>query len=145
MAPKQVQFPFSQALPLARTLWQLANQVETTQTARAAAARTAIDGWLGNFRDDFVQRMNTANTDAPNLKQALQLTANGIAESWAKANHQQQTYNYYDNVQQARDNVSGWDKFWGDDTDYGKPPAAPAVPSPPDFAPTQIPQAFVPH
>lgn len=145
MAPQQVKFPFAQALPLARSLWKLAQHIETTQTARQSAANTAVEGWLGVFKDDFVQRMGVANADAPNTKAALETAAKGIAESWAMANQQQQTYIYYDNVKQARDHVSGWDKFWGDDTDYGEAPAMPAVPTPPGFAETSIPQAFVPH
>jgi hypothetical protein len=123
----------------------LAQQVATTQSTRSSAATVAEDGWLGTFKDEFVKNMQVANTDSAGVKTALETAARGIAESWAMANQQQQTYIYYDNVRKARDHVSGWDKFWGDDTDYGKPPNPPAVPTPPSFEPTKVPQAFVPH
>jgi hypothetical protein len=146
---QRVQFPFSQALPAARMLWQLAQSiVNDVEPARQKAAATALTEFQGNYSTQFQQRIRTSATNATAVAQGLEQAALNIAQAWADAQHQQQLYSYYAMVQDKKNNKSVLDHVgdWlmGDHADYGSPPGAPAPPSPPDFAPTAVPQAAVP-
>jgi hypothetical protein len=146
---QNVTFPYGACLALARALWSLAGEMAgVTQPARIAAARVAVPEWQGRYRQEFDQRMTVSDSDATNAIGALQQAARGLAAQWAEANFQQQQENYARLVQQKRDSQSGWDKVgdWltGDQTDYGSPPLPPAVPQPPGFEATPVPQAHVP-
>jgi hypothetical protein len=108
-----------------------------------------MEQFRGNYADDFLARMRTSGRNAQVTTQDLEQAATNIAEAWADANYQQQLYAYYAMVKAKRDSHGGllsgiWDWLFGDHTNYAKPPARPAVPSPPDFQPTRIPQAHVP-
>lgn len=152
---KRVVFPFDQALPAAQKLWSLStlilNQVEP---ARQQAAGVAHQEFVGSYADQFLARMRTSAQSAGNTAHDLQQAAMNIARSWADANHQQQLYAYFAMVKEKRHNVNSGgflgighavvNFFEGDHTNYGTQPAEPAVPSPPDFAPTPVPQAEVP-
>jgi hypothetical protein len=146
---ERVQFPFAQALPAARALWQLSlSIINDVEPARQKAAGTALQEFRGNYSVQFQQRMTTSASNASTVAHDVQQAAVNIAQAWADAEHQQQVYNYYAMVQDKKDQKS-WlegvgDWIAGDHTDYGSPPGAPAVPSAPDFAPTAVPQASVP-
>ena len=146
---ERVNFPFAQALPAAQALWHLAQlTLNDVEPARQKAAGTAMDQFQGNYARQFLHRMRTSASNAQTTAQDLEQAAMNIARAWTDANHQQQLYAYYAMVKDKRDNQSVLDKIgdWlgGDHTDYGHEPAAPAVPSPPDFAATSVPQAVVP-
>lgn len=144
-----VTFPFGQALPAAASLWKLALTIlNDVEPARQRAARTAMEQFQGNYADQFLTRMQTSAHNAQTVAQDLEQAAMNIARAWTDANHQQQLYAYYAMVQSKKNNESEFTKvknwFTGDHTNYGSPPGAPSVPSPPDFAPTQVPRAEVP-
>ena len=146
---ERVTFPFSQALPAARALWSLALKIlNDVEPARQQAAGTAMEQFQGNYATQFVSRMRTSAHNAQVTAQDLEQAAMNIARAWADANHQQQLYAYFAMVKSKKDNQSLLDDIgnWltGDHTNYGSQPGAPAVPSPPDFAPTAVPQADVP-
>jgi hypothetical protein len=92
--------------------------------------------------------MTVSAGSATSVSRGLAQAAQNLANAWSRAHHQQQIYLYYAMVQHAKDNQSVFSSFgnwlFGDHTDYGHPPAPPAVPSPPDFSPTPVPQAAVP-
>ena len=146
---KRVVYPFTQALPAAQKLWNLSTLIlNDVEPARQQAAGTAHQQFVGSYSDQFVNRMQTSAQNAQTTAQNLQQAAINIARSWADANHQQQLDAYFAMVKEKRNNKSDLEKAkeWvlNDNTDYGHPPAAPAVPSQPDFAPTPVPQAEVP-
>lgn len=145
---QKVNFPFDQALALARQYTALASQVESVQSTRQGASSLATDGWQGQYADEFQQRLSTAASGAGNVASALRKAASDLARAWADAQHQQQMYLYYAMVKHKKDNQNLIDQglsFFGlDHIDTGHPPAAPAVPSGPDFTPTHVPQAQVP-
>lgn len=145
---QKVNFPFDQALAVARQYIALANQVESVQSTRQGASSLATDGWQGRFADEFQQRLSSAASGAGNVATALRLAAGDLARAWADAQHQQQLYLYYAMVQHKKDNQSlleqGLSFFGLGSIDTGHAPPAPAVPSGPDFAATSVPQAQVP-
>lgn len=146
---EKVVFPFYQALPAAKALWQLAQSiVNDVEPARQKAAVTAMDQFRGNYAQQFVSRMSTSGSNARTVAQDIEQAALNVAQAWADAQHQQQLYCYYAMVQDKRDNrnvlqeVGDW--IGGDHADYGSPPAPPEVPAAPSFAETCVPQAVVP-
>ena len=148
---ERVDFPFNLALPAAAQMWSLAQMLAgDVEPQRQQAARTALEEFKGRFADDFTQRMATSGTNAGNAAQDLEQAAMDIAEAWADANYQQQLYAYYAMVQDKRNKANSGivnevgNFLFGDHTDYGEPPKKPAVPSPPEFAATYVPQADVP-
>jgi hypothetical protein len=147
---ERVNFPFAQALPAAASLWKLAKLLlDDVEPARQEAARTAMEQFRGNYAGAFLARMRTSGRRAEVTAQDLEQAAANIAEAWADANYQQQLYAYYAMVKAKRNRPHGLltdlsDFLFGDHTNYGKLPARPAVPSPPDFQPTRVPQAHVP-
>lgn len=145
---QRVNFPFGQALSLARKYQALADQIDRTQSTRQGSEHLASDQWQGKFADEFTQRMISAATGAGNVTTALRRSAQDLARAWADAQHQQQLYLYYAMVQQKKDNQSLLDQglsFFGlDSIDTGSKPGPPAVPAGPAFAPTAVPQAHVP-
>lgn len=146
---ERVTFPFSQALPAAASLWRVAQLIlNDVEPARQQAAGTAMHQFQGNFADQFVSRMQTSAHNAQTAALDLEQAAQNIARAWADANRQQQLYAYFAMVQNAKNHegIGAKLEHWafGDHTNYGTPPGAPAVPSPPDFAPTSVPQAEVP-
>lgn len=148
---QSVEFPFAQALPAAAALWGIAQTLlDEVEPARQKAAMTAMDQFQGNYADQFKTRMHTSAQNTEIVAQDLEQAAENIAEAWADAQHQQQLYDYYAMVQakraKANSNLLSEAVNWltGDGTNYGSAPGAPAVPSPPDFAPTYVPQAYVP-
>lgn len=146
---ERVNFPFGQALPAAAALWRIAQALlNEIEPQRQQAAGTAMEQFRGRYADEFVQRMKNSAGTAQHVATDLEQAATSIAEAWADASHQQQLYAYYAMVRQKRDQQSIIDKIgnWldGDTTNYGDPPGAPAVPAPPEFAATAVPQAYVP-
>lgn len=146
---ESVVFPFGQALPAAAALWQLSSLIlDDVEPTRQRAAATAMEEFQGNYADQFRSRMQTSARNAQTVAWDLQQAAMNIARAWADAEHQQQLYAYYamvkakKNSQSLLDQIGNW--FTGDHTNYGSAPGAPAVPGPPDFAPTSVPQASVP-
>lgn len=147
--PQKVNFPFEAALPAAAALWHVAATLyQDVEPARQQAASTAMDGFKGTFAQQFIARMKTSAGNATTVADDLRAAAQNIAKAWADAQHQQQLYNYFAMVKDKRDNKSliqeAGDWLTGDDTNYGKQPDPPAVPSSPAFAPTTVPQASVP-
>ncbi|MDQ6782258.1 MAG: hypothetical protein M3063_02185 [Actinomycetota bacterium] len=145
---QRVNFPFDQALALARQYQALADQIDRTQASRQGSKHLASDQWHGRFADEFDQRMTSAATGAGNVVTALRRGASDLAKAWADAQHQQQIYVYYAMVQHKKDNQSLLDQglsFFGlDSIDTGSKPGPPPVPAGPGFAATVIPQAHVP-
>jgi uncharacterized protein YukE len=146
---RRVNFPYEQALDAAKEMWQLGHELATQiEPARQRAAQTAIRQWQGRFRDQFDHIMTDSASSATNVSRALAQAADNLAHAWASAQHQQQTYIYYAMVQHAKDSQSVLDSIgnwmFGDSTNYGSKPPPPAVPAPPDFAPTPVPGAAVP-
>jgi hypothetical protein len=146
---EKVNFPFSLALPAARSLWQLAQSIlNDVEPARQRAAATGVQEFRGTYAQQFVSRMRTSASNARTVAQDLEQAALNIAQAWADAQHQQQLYCYYAMVKEQRDNqsvlqdIGNW--ISGDHTNYGSPPAAPQVPAPPYFNETSVPQAHVP-
>ena len=52
-----IEFDFVGSLRVARELWALADQLNTTMSARETAGAHAATDWLGPHHDDFVGRM----------------------------------------------------------------------------------------
>ncbi len=130
-------------------MWGIAEMVlNEVEPARQKAASGALVQFRGNYADQFAGRMATSEQNARTTADDLMTAATNIARAWADANHQQQLYDYYAAVQAKRQSQSFFDQakdfLFGDSTNYGSPPAAPAVPQPPSFAPTWVPQAYVP-
>lgn len=130
-------------------MWGIAEMIlSEVEPARQKAAATAMVQFRGSYADQFAGRMATSEQNARTTAEDLMTAATNIATAWADANHQQQLYDYYAAVQAKRQRQSFLDQakdfLFGDSTDYGSPPAAPAVPQPPYFAPTYVPQAYVP-
>ncbi|MGI8753383.1 MAG: hypothetical protein ACR2MN_13920 [Acidimicrobiales bacterium] len=145
---QRVNFPFDQALALARQYQALADQVEATQNTRQGSKHLASDQWQGKFAGEFDQRMTSAATGAGNVTTALRRSAADLARAWADAQHQQQLYIYYAMVQHKKNDQNlvqqGLSFFGLDSIDTGSKPGAPAVPTGPGFAATAVPQAQVP-
>lgn len=145
---QRVNFPFDQALALARQYQGLADHLESAQGTRQGSKHLASDQWQGRFAGEFDQRMTRASTGAANVITALRQSATDLAKAWADAQHQQQLYVYYAMVQHKKDNQNvvqqGLSFFGLDSIDTGNKPAAPGLPNPPGFAPTPVPQAQVP-
>ena len=142
-------FPFAQALPAAAGLWKLATQIESqVAPARRAAAQTALNQWQGVFAQDFATAMNNSEASAHDVANALRQTAQNLAAMWARAQYQQQIYLFNAMTQHKHGSgltgaVHTVEDFFGAGN-YGNAPQPPAQPSPPDFAPTPVPQAHVP-
>ena len=147
---ERVDFPFGTALAAAAQLWSLAQQLLDAEGQRQRAAQTAQEQFRGTYASEFTRRMSVSRRSAVNVAQDLEQAAQNIAEAWADANWQQQTYAYYAMVKEKRAKADSGilsevhNFLFGDDTNYGEPPKKPEVPSAPDFAPTAIPQATVP-
>lgn len=147
---ERVNFPFGTALAAAAQLWGLAQQVLDAEGQRQRAGQTAQEQFRGTYATEFARRLTVSRKGAVNVAQDLEQAAQNIAEAWADANWQQQTYAYYAMVKEKRAKADSGilnevgNYLFGDHTDYGEPPKKPEVPGAPAFAATPVPQAFVP-
>lgn len=139
-AGRSVVFDFNGALALARSMWALAGHVEDTRNARSQAAATALRQWRGRFADQFRQGAAADQANATNIADALRTDARLLATRWTDAMQQQGNVLYAEHKQRVIAQRSLWeqigDTIFGDHTNYGPTPKRPAVPQPPNFAPT---------
>ena len=84
-----VKFDFDGALPLARKLWQLADDIRTLKTGRASLATTALTTWKGKFADDFTQWQSDEESALDTCETQLRSAAEAWGESYAKAVNEQ--------------------------------------------------------
>lgn len=144
----RIQFDFDGSLELARQLWALASELATEDFGRDMEFHTAKDKWRGSKGDDFVNRRETERSSRSNVYNGLKEDAQGWAEAWAKAMHQQNTNNRAAAVNQASEDRGGWTKFVdatvGEDNSEDEVAAAetPPVPTPPQFMPTASEQVY---
>jgi hypothetical protein len=141
-------FPFDLALPAARDLWKLAQEVRTSKTDLTAAQAT-VSSWKGPHRDVFDEKVTTYGLSAGSVANALEALANGIAKAWAYARGQQNRINTSRWVEheKANEGVRGWgivEAFAGE-VDYGPPPDNPPIPGSPDFPETGDPVRMHPE
>ena len=144
---RHVVFPFKEALPAAKDLWELASRLEALQGRRGDAAAHARQDWSGLAHDAFEKVVRNEMTDTASIATGLRDRARLIADMWSKAYGQENRVLWAEDVNRKIDedgfleNVGEW--FSGED-DYGDPPADPAVPGPPDFAKTPVTPDFHP-
>jgi hypothetical protein len=136
----QVRFDFDGALDLARSLWALADHVDSSQADRTNSARVTLDHWQGRYADSFREGVNVAVSNASHLSEAFRLDARNLATLWKRAMDQENLVRYAEHVDRMRaergiiEHVR--DYLFGDDTDYGPRPSPVPVPQPPNFAAT---------
>lgn len=138
-----LRFAYDAALAAARELWSLAEDFAQANATMTAAHADAVVDFLGPMRTVFDDRGSYDRAAGTNAAGNLRALAQGIASDWAQARGQQDRINKARWVehQRADDNFleKGWQWFAGE-TDYGPPPANPATPAAPAFAPTREPQ-----
>ena len=144
---RHVVFPFKEALPAARDLWELASKLESHQGRRGEAAGHARQDWSGLAHDAFEKVVKNEETDTATIAGSLRDRARLIADMWSKAYGQENRVLWAEDVNRKIEedgffeDVVEW--FSGED-DYGDPPPDPAVPQPPEFAKPSVDPDFHP-
>lgn len=131
-----VVFPFDLALPAARDIWKMADDVAASSTD-ITSERDADDFWKGPHRDTSDSKVTTYQGSASSVEAALRALANGIAVAWAAARGQQNRINkarWVEHEVQDDGTLENVGEFFVGEDDYGPPPDNPATPQPPSFA-----------
>lgn len=137
-----VVFPMDMALPAARNVWQLADEVEASKGQLSTAQTSAQRDWLGPHREVFDSKCTTYSTSAGNTADAIRALATGLAEAWAAARGQQDRINkarYVEHEISDDGAVENFFEHFSGEDDYGPPPDNPGVPGGPGFAETRAP------
>lgn len=144
---RHVVFPFKEALPAARDLWELAGRLEAHQGRRGEAADLARKDWSGLAHDAFETLVGSAEGDTATIAGALRDRARLLADVWARAYGQENRVLWAEDVNRKIEQDGFWENlgewFAGED-DYGDPPPNPAVPQPPLFDRTSVEPDFHP-
>ena len=135
-----VVFDFDGSLALARSLYDVAADLEGVSVGRRALAGSALADWRGVYADEFTGRMDHEQRSGAAVAVQLRAEADGWAEEWRKAMDQENWDRYAAAVNRAKWKKGLLDKigdaFFGDD-DLPKTPRPAARPSGPMFAPTR--------
>lgn len=135
-----VRFDWSGSLRVARRLWALADQVESTASSRMSHADDALVDWLGEYGIQFAQRVNDELTGAAAVVAGLRDGANAWAFQWKSAMDEQNRRLHAREEQRIKDDRNRFERFVGGlfGHDDGPPkPSEAAVPAPPSFSPTR--------
>lgn len=143
----RVKFDFEGSLQLARSLWALAAELETSDAGRNTEYETAKAKWQGTYGTEFASRRETERSACTNVVNGLRRDAKAWAKAWAKAMEQQNKNNRAAKVEKLRKERSNMEKFGdyfvGDDSDDHVPDVkAVAVPTAPGFLATATEKKF---
>lgn len=119
---QDVVFDFDGALNLARRLWSFADELEAAATDRATGAETALTSWLGAYADEFVERMNTEQTNLAQVVAGLRTEADQWAQAWKDATDEQNRRLWARQVDDMKADRNLWDRGVDFFTGFDYPP-----------------------
>lgn len=125
-----IHFDFDGALPLARTLWDLASEVEQRLATRTAAAERALINWKGEHADTFKIAMANQQVLTDSTARTLRDDAEAWASAWSRAMNSENRRRYQE-ARQDQYTVPGWTQ-----SRVIIPPRTVRPPSAPGFFPT---------
>ncbi len=135
-----VRFDWSGSLRVARRLWALADEVESTMSSRFGKAQEAAVDWLGAYGQEFALRVDNEVTGAGHVAGGLREGAQAWAFQWKSAMDEQNRILHAREEERVKADRSWADRhIWSlnGHEDLPPKPADAAVPQPPGFAPTR--------
>ena len=132
---QDVVFDFDGALNLARRLWSFADELEAAKDDRFTGAEAALASWLGSYSDEFVERMNTEQTNLDQVVAGLRTEADQWAQAWKDATDEQNRRLWARQVDQMKSDRNVLDHVGDFFTgfDYPPDPAPVRKPAPSGF------------
>lgn len=128
---RSIHFDFDGALPLARSLWDLASEVEQRLATRTEAAEQALVSWTGGHAKTFKIAMANQQVLTNNTVRTLRDDAEAWASAWSNAMN-------YENQRRYQE-ATRWDRYTGAARNSFLPITPPrfvSSPSAPRFSPT---------